>query len=73
MKKLLFIFVLSIIVSVFASCSIYKKEEEQLSYSQGLVFELSEDQQSYILVGIGECTDNEIIIVKDNNGISRIM
>lgn len=38
-------------------------------YSKGLAFELSEDEKSYIVTGIGECEDSELWIPKTHEGL----
>ena len=70
MKKLLYVILtVLIIISTFVSCDLTKFKEKNIVYSQGLVFELSEDQKSYIFVGLGECKDDEIIIPPTYNGL----
>lgn len=36
--------------------------------SEGLIYELEDDQENYILVGIGQCTDAEIVVPATYNG-----
>lgn len=43
--------------------------EDELEGSQGLEYELNEDGQSYSVVGIGTCTDTDVIIPEAYNGL----
>ena len=54
------------------TCECGEKETEiiaKLTYSKGLEFTLNEDEQSYSVVGIGTCTDIDVIIPNTYNGL----
>ena len=42
--------------------------EKSNSISEGLEFELSEDNSSYVVIGIGTCTDKDLNIPSEYNG-----
>ena len=39
------------------------------AYSEGLAYRLNSDRQSYMVTGIGECTDTELVIPSEYNGL----
>ena len=52
---------------VYGQCTHCKVIER---YSEGLEFALSDDEAHYIVSGIGTCTDTDIIIPKEHEGLS---
>lgn len=76
MKKLLFLLLLILTITSLFSCGNKSENENndisndinnKLETSQGLEFKINKDNQGYTLVGIGTCTDSDIIIDKYNN------
>lgn len=49
-------------MGLFSGCEELTKEQEQ--YSEGLAYELNEDGKSYTVIGMGTCTDTEVILPK---------
>ena len=55
---------------VCEGCGIEETESiPKTVYSRGLLFELNEDSTAYILKGIGECSDTDLIIPPIYNGL----
>lgn len=57
----------------FTACDSDEKNEDEekietAKSSEGLEFGLSVDETSYVVVGIGECTDTDIVIPSEYNG-----
>ena len=49
-------------ITINGSSVVTENNYDVKKYSQGLVYTLSEDETSYIVSGIGDCSDTEIII-----------
>lgn len=48
---------------------IYGQQSEDVKYSEGLNFSLSDDSKFYIVEGIGDCTDENIVVPVSYNGL----
>ena len=72
MKKGLSIFViimLLLMLCVLDSCELPNFGNANSSFSKGLAFELNKDGESYSVVGIGTCTDKDIVIPDTYEGL----
>ena len=55
--------------TILRECELEFVFTENEDFSSGLSFELNDDQNSYTLVDIGDCTDTEIVIPSYHNGL----
>ena len=76
MKKIIAILMVLALACSICSCGFRRwpffttqTTKEIVSPSEGLELELSEDQTSYIVMGIGTCTDTDIVIPNIYNGL----
>lgn len=76
MKKFLMILLALMCVLAFAACSSEAETTETVSQppekttSEGLIFQFSEEDCYYTLIGIGDCQDTDIIIPGQIDGIA---
>lgn len=59
----------TLLISTCASCGLSKMEVETPKYSEGLEYELTEDENAYRVEGLGSCTDTEIVIPEEYMGV----
>ena len=77
MKKvilLVLVFIVTLSNFVLVSCRLNNQNkndgvDSQIKESEGLKFELNDDESSYIVMGIGTCTDTDIVIPSTYQGL----
>ena len=70
-KTIILVLVVFAVIFTFSSCIFRpdnKPDEVEEVYSENLYYQLSDDGESYWVMGIGDCTDKDIIIPSKYNG-----